>query len=173
MSLRPNWCLLYTQAVCKQSDLTERTVQRWFRRRRNQDRPTTMTKFTETTWAHRHTAYIALWLESLCCLVWCDWLGCPVSPYIRYSVTFRFNYSFWPPQVADCMVNYGMLDFVFFFCYQFSSQFCALCAQGPTLLCIVRLHLTSRLLSVCDTVWRELSAFLNMSIDFQLLVMSI
>nr|XP_054767516.1 ceramide synthase 5-like [Lytechinus pictus] len=36
--------------LAKQLDWSVRTVERWFRRRRNQDRPTMLVKFTETSW---------------------------------------------------------------------------------------------------------------------------
>ncbi|KAF6024670.1 hypothetical protein EB796_017032 [Bugula neritina] len=53
------------QAV-KQTDLTEKQVQRWLRRRRNQSRPTDMTKFTETAW--RCFFYVAIFIYGLCTL---------------------------------------------------------------------------------------------------------
>ncbi|XP_078571695.1 ceramide synthase 6-like isoform X1 [Branchiostoma floridae x Branchiostoma japonicum] len=43
------------QGLAKQLDWSERQVQRWFRRRRNQDRPTLLQKFKEGSW--RFTFY--------------------------------------------------------------------------------------------------------------------
>ncbi|XP_063832943.1 ceramide synthase 5-like [Ostrinia nubilalis] len=36
--------------LAKQTDLSERQVERWFRRRRNQDKPSTLVKFCENSW---------------------------------------------------------------------------------------------------------------------------
>eukprot|EP00057_Strongylocentrotus_purpuratus_P018132 XP_011672606.1 PREDICTED: ceramide synthase 5 [Strongylocentrotus purpuratus] len=45
------------EGLAKQLDWSVRTIERWFRRRRNQDRPSMLVKFTETSW--RSVFYIA------------------------------------------------------------------------------------------------------------------
>lgn len=42
-------------SLCKQTGYSERQVQRWFRRRRNQDRPSLLKKFREARYTHTHT----------------------------------------------------------------------------------------------------------------------
>lgn len=39
----------YVQALEKQTDMTERQIQRWFRMKRNQERPSQMKRFTEAS----------------------------------------------------------------------------------------------------------------------------
>uniref|UniRef100_A0A4W5Q1D1 Homeobox domain-containing protein n=1 Tax=Hucho hucho TaxID=62062 RepID=A0A4W5Q1D1_9TELE len=41
-------------SLCKQTGCSGRQVQRWFRRRRNQDRPSLLKKFKEARYTHRH-----------------------------------------------------------------------------------------------------------------------
>ncbi|WAQ94455.1 CERS5-like protein [Mya arenaria] len=47
----------------KRTDMEVRQVERWFRLRRNQDRPSPMKKFTETGW--RFTYYFGIWIYGL------------------------------------------------------------------------------------------------------------
>ncbi|XP_067931958.1 ceramide synthase 5-like [Watersipora subatra] len=52
------------EALTKQTDLSDKQIQRWLRRRRNQDRSTRLTKFTETAW--RCFYYLAIFIYGLC-----------------------------------------------------------------------------------------------------------
>lgn len=45
------------EKLCKQTGWTERQVQRWFRRRRNQDRPNLLKKFCEARYKHTSTLF--------------------------------------------------------------------------------------------------------------------
>ncbi|XP_052791406.1 ceramide synthase 5-like isoform X2 [Mya arenaria] len=51
------------QIYAKRTDMEVRQVERWFRLRRNQDRPSPMKKFTETGW--RFTYYFGIWIYGL------------------------------------------------------------------------------------------------------------
>nr|CAB3230110.1 LAG1-like1 [Phallusia mammillata] len=48
------------QGLCKQLDWSERQVQRWFRRKRDIDRPSKLVKFSETVW--RFIFYVGVFL---------------------------------------------------------------------------------------------------------------
>ncbi|XP_045170120.2 ceramide synthase 6-like isoform X2 [Mercenaria mercenaria] len=60
------------QSYAKRTDMEERQVERWFRLRRNQDRPTIMKKFTETGW--RFTYYFGIFIYGLTVLWDKPWL---------------------------------------------------------------------------------------------------
>ncbi|XP_030640575.1 ceramide synthase 2 [Chanos chanos] len=60
------------ERLSKQSGCTERQVQRWFRRRRNQDRPNLLKKFREASW--RFTFYLLAFIAGLAALVDKPWL---------------------------------------------------------------------------------------------------
>uniref|UniRef100_A0A3B3ZXF9 Uncharacterized protein n=1 Tax=Periophthalmus magnuspinnatus TaxID=409849 RepID=A0A3B3ZXF9_9GOBI len=54
-------------SLCKQTGHSERQVQRWFRRRRNQDRPSLLKKFREASW--RFTFYLLAFIAGLASLI--------------------------------------------------------------------------------------------------------
>ncbi|XP_067931681.1 ceramide synthase 5-like [Watersipora subatra] len=57
------------------TDLSNRSIQRWLRKRRNQDRPSTMDKFTETAW--RGTYYLSILIYGVVVLWDKPWLSNP------------------------------------------------------------------------------------------------
>ncbi|XP_028837548.1 ceramide synthase 2-like isoform X2 [Denticeps clupeoides] len=59
-------------SLCKSVGYTERQVQRWFRRRRNQDRPNLLKKFREASW--RFTCYLFAFIAGLAALIDKPWL---------------------------------------------------------------------------------------------------
>ncbi|XP_062321941.1 ceramide synthase 2 [Osmerus eperlanus] len=59
-------------SLSKQTGSSERQVQRWFRRRRNQDRPCLLKKFREASW--RFTFYLLAFIAGLAVLVDKPWL---------------------------------------------------------------------------------------------------
>uniref|UniRef100_A0A8C4Z7H0 Ceramide synthase 2b n=1 Tax=Gadus morhua TaxID=8049 RepID=A0A8C4Z7H0_GADMO len=89
------------ERLCKQTDLSERQVQRWFRRRRNQDRPSLIKKFKEASW--RFTFYLLAFFAGLATLIDKPWFydlkemweGFPVlsllpSQYWYYMIELGF-----------------------------------------------------------------------------------
>ncbi|XP_076136185.1 ceramide synthase 2-like [Alosa pseudoharengus] len=92
------------ESLCKQTGYTQQQVQRWFRRRRNQDRPNLLKKFQEASW--RFTFYLLLFVGGLAALIDKPWLynledmwkGFPVltllpSQYWYYMVELSFYAS--------------------------------------------------------------------------------
>ncbi|KAL0985214.1 hypothetical protein UPYG_G00154170 [Umbra pygmaea] len=88
-------------SLCKQTGFSERQVQRWFRRRRNQDRPSLLKKFREASW--RFTFYLLAFIAGLAALIDKPWLydfrvmwdGFPVltllpSQYWYYMIELGF-----------------------------------------------------------------------------------
>ncbi|KAA8591662.1 hypothetical protein FQN60_017036, partial [Etheostoma spectabile] len=88
-------------SLCKQTGYSERQVQRWFRRRRNQDRPSLLKKFQEASW--RFTFYLLAFIAGLAALIDKPWLydlkemwqGFPVltllpSQYWYYMIELGF-----------------------------------------------------------------------------------
>uniref|UniRef100_A0AAY4DLR0 Ceramide synthase 2a n=1 Tax=Denticeps clupeoides TaxID=299321 RepID=A0AAY4DLR0_9TELE len=61
-----------TSLLSKQTGYTERQVQRWFRRRRNQERPNQLKKFREASW--RFTFYLFAFIAGLAALIDKPWL---------------------------------------------------------------------------------------------------
>ncbi|KAM6959143.1 ceramide synthase 2a [Aplochiton taeniatus] len=59
------------ESLCKETGWSLRQVQRWFRRRRNQDRPSLLKKFCEASW--RFTFYLLAFLAGLAALVDKPW----------------------------------------------------------------------------------------------------
>lgn len=93
-----------TEGLSKQTGLSVRQVQRWFRRRRNQDRPSQLTKFREASW--RFTFYLLAFFAGLAVLVdkpWFYemtemWRGFPKMPllpsqYWYYMIELGFYIS--------------------------------------------------------------------------------
>lgn len=60
------------EVLAKQTDMETRQIERWFRLRRNQDRPTLMKKFTETGW--RFTFYFGIFVYGITSLWDKEWL---------------------------------------------------------------------------------------------------
>lgn len=60
------------ETLCKQTGCSERQIQRWFRRRRNQDRPNMLKKFREASW--RFTFYLLAFVAGLAALIDKPWL---------------------------------------------------------------------------------------------------
>lgn len=59
------------EALCKKCGCTARQVERWFRRRRNQDRPSLLKKFREASW--RFTFYIIAFIAGMSVVVDKPW----------------------------------------------------------------------------------------------------
>ncbi|XP_041859257.1 ceramide synthase 5-like [Melanotaenia boesemani] len=74
------------EGLSKQLDWDERKIQRWFRVRRNQDRPSVQTKFCESMW--RFTFYLVIFVYAISHL----W----VSPWMWDTRQCWYNYPFQP-----------------------------------------------------------------------------
>lgn len=98
--------------LAKQTDQEIRQIERWFRIRRNQDRPTIMKKFTETGW--RFSFYLGIFLYGLTVLwdkkwLWDSrycWIGYPqhnIEPSIfwYYMIELGFYWSLMFSQFLD------------------------------------------------------------------------
>uniref|UniRef100_A0A3B4F446 Ceramide synthase 2-like n=1 Tax=Pundamilia nyererei TaxID=303518 RepID=A0A3B4F446_9CICH len=68
-------------SLCKKTGYSERQVQRWFRRRRNQDRPSLLKKFREASW--RFTFYLLAFIAGLAALI--DVMIC-TNCYIDFKI---------------------------------------------------------------------------------------
>ncbi|KAI1901531.1 hypothetical protein AGOR_G00035380 [Albula goreensis] len=92
------------ESLSKQTGCSVRQVQRWFRRRRNQDRPSLLKKFREASW--RFTFYLLAFFAGLAALIDKPWLydlkemwsGFPVltllpSQYWYYMIELGFYIS--------------------------------------------------------------------------------
>ncbi|XP_030631081.1 ceramide synthase 2 [Chanos chanos] len=90
--------------LMKQSDLTQRQVEIWFRYRRNQDRPSNTKKFCEASW--RFFFYLISFTAGLACLIRTPWFwdqtecwkGYPQQPvetahYWYYMIELGFYWS--------------------------------------------------------------------------------
>ncbi|XP_055067818.1 ceramide synthase 2 [Misgurnus anguillicaudatus] len=60
------------EELCKQTGWSERQIQRWFRRRRNQDRPNVLKKFREACW--RFAFYLLAFIGGIYALIDKPWL---------------------------------------------------------------------------------------------------
>ncbi|MBN3277496.1 CERS2 synthase, partial [Polyodon spathula] len=91
-------------ALCKKAGCSLQQVERWFRRRRNQDRPSLLKKFREASW--RFTFYLLAFFAGLAALIdkpWFYnlkdmWKGFPVlvllpSQYWYYMIELGFYWS--------------------------------------------------------------------------------
>ncbi|KAM4630879.1 ceramide synthase 2a [Polymixia lowei] len=92
------------ESLSKQTGCSVRQVQRWFRRRRNQDRPSKVKKFREASW--RFTFYLLAFFAGLAALVdkpwfydmkevWNDFPKMPLHPsqYWYYMIELGFYMS--------------------------------------------------------------------------------
>ncbi|MCJ8728473.1 hypothetical protein PDJAM_G00004840 [Pangasius djambal] len=90
--------------LCRQSGCSEKQLQRWFRRRRNQDRPILIKKFREASW--RFVIYLFAFVAGLVALIDKPWLydleemwkGFPTltvlpSQYWYYMLELGFYFS--------------------------------------------------------------------------------
>lgn len=90
--------------LAKKSNLTELQVERWFRRRRNQDRPSVLKKFQESCW--RFVFYLCALIGGVAVLydkpwfyeIWLVWENYPkqsylVSQYWYYVLELSFYWS--------------------------------------------------------------------------------
>ncbi|NWW69167.1 CERS2 synthase, partial [Ifrita kowaldi] len=92
------------EMLSKKSGCTVRQVERWFRRRRNQDRPSLLKKFREASW--RFTFYLIAFIAGMAVIVdkpWFYdlrevWKGYPIqsmlpSQYWYYMIELSFYWS--------------------------------------------------------------------------------
>ncbi|KAF1442262.1 Ceramide synthase 2, partial [Spheniscus mendiculus] len=92
------------EMLSKKSGCTVRQVERWFRRRRNQDRPSLLKKFREASW--RFTFYLIAFIAGMAVIVdkpWFYdlrevWKGYPIqsmlpSQYWYYTIELSFYWS--------------------------------------------------------------------------------
>ncbi|XP_078283290.1 ceramide synthase 2-like [Rhinoraja longicauda] len=102
ISKHPNKSQL--DGLCKKCSCSVRETQRWFRRRRNQDRPSLMKKFREACW--RFTFYLLAFIGGIAVLIdkpwfydtWEVWVGYPKqsllpSQYWYYIIELSFYWS--------------------------------------------------------------------------------
>ncbi|KAI2519003.1 CERS2 isoform 13, partial [Pan troglodytes] len=92
------------ELLSRQSGLSGRQVERWFRRRRNQDRPSLLKKFREASW--RFTFYLIAFIAGMAVIVDKPWFydmkkvweGYPIqstipSQYWYYMIELSFYWS--------------------------------------------------------------------------------
>ncbi|XP_019336037.1 ceramide synthase 6 isoform X1 [Alligator mississippiensis] len=100
------------EGLSKQLDWDVRSIQRWFRQRRNQEKPSTLTKFCESTW--RFTFYLYIFSYGVRFLKKASWLwntrqcwaGYPYQPltpdtHYYYIVELSFYWSLMFSQFID------------------------------------------------------------------------
>uniref|UniRef100_A0A667XU82 Ceramide synthase 5 n=1 Tax=Myripristis murdjan TaxID=586833 RepID=A0A667XU82_9TELE len=91
------------EGLSKQLDWDVRKIQRWFRLRRNQDRPSTLTKFCESMW--RFTFYLGIFIYAIrhLWLSLCHSIPKPLSPgqYNYYVAELAFYWSLMFSQFTD------------------------------------------------------------------------
>ncbi|XP_071585652.1 ceramide synthase 5 isoform X2 [Heliangelus exortis] len=85
------------EGLAKQLDWDVRKIQRWFRHRRNQDKPTTLTKFCESMW--RFTFYLSIFFYGIRFLWTAPW--------------------FW--DTRQCWYNYPFQDFLIMFVHHLAT----------------------------------------------------
>lgn len=76
--------------LAKQLDLTERQIERWWRLRRSQDKPSTLVKFCENTW--KCTFYVCNFSFGLYILWDKEWLWDIDQNYVGYPHQVSFDY---------------------------------------------------------------------------------
>lgn len=97
------------QGLSKQLDWDVRKVQRWFRIRRDQDRPTTETKFCESMW--RFTFYLGIFIYAVH-YMW-------DSPWVWDTRQCWYNYPFQP--LSPGQYNYYVAELSFYWSLMFSQ----------------------------------------------------
>ncbi|XP_055788136.1 ceramide synthase 5-like [Salvelinus fontinalis] len=97
------------EGLSKQLDWDVRKVQRWFRLRRNQDKPSTLTKFCESMW--RLTFYTGIFTYAIRYL----W----VSPWMWDTRQCWYNYPF--QTLSPGQYNYYVAELAFYWSLMFSQ----------------------------------------------------
>ncbi|KAG7267300.1 hypothetical protein CRUP_000298 [Coryphaenoides rupestris] len=88
--------------LSKQLDWDVRKIQRWFRLRRNQDKPSVLKKFSESMW--RFTFYLGIFIYAIRYL----W----VSPWMWNTKECWYNYPFQP--LSPGQYNYYIAELAFY-----------------------------------------------------------
>ncbi|XP_034963978.2 ceramide synthase 5 [Zootoca vivipara] len=97
------------EGLSKQLDWDVRKIQRWFRHRRNQDKPSTHVKFCESMW--RLTFYFSIFTYGLRIL----WL----SPWFWDTRQCWYNYPFQP--LSSSLYYYYIVELAFYWSLMFSQ----------------------------------------------------
>ncbi|KAM9343184.1 ceramide synthase 5-like [Pholidichthys leucotaenia] len=97
------------EGLSKQLDWDVRKIQRWFRIRRNQDRPSIEKKFCESMW--RFTFYLGIFIYGITHL----WL----SPWMWDTRQCWYNYPFQPLSLRQ--YNYYVAELAFYWSLMFSQ----------------------------------------------------
>ncbi|XP_056129181.1 ceramide synthase 5-like [Lampris incognitus] len=97
------------EGLSKQLDWDVRRIQRWFRVRRNQDKPSTLKKFCESMW--RFTFYLGIFIYAIRHL----W----VSPWMWDTKQCWYNYPFQP--LSPGQYNYYVAELAFYWSLMFSQ----------------------------------------------------
>ncbi|KAL1021559.1 hypothetical protein UPYG_G00014810 [Umbra pygmaea] len=97
------------EGLSKQLDWDIRKVQRWFRLRRNQDKPSILTKFSESLW--RLTFYTGIFIYAIRHL----W----VSPWMWDTRQCWYNYPF--QTLSHGQYNYYVAELAFYWSLMFSQ----------------------------------------------------
>ncbi|KAF7655648.1 hypothetical protein LDENG_00053040 [Lucifuga dentata] len=97
------------EGLSKQLDWDVRKIQRWFRIRRNQDRPSLQKKFCESMW--RFTFYLGIFIYSIRHL----W----VSPWMWDTRYCWYNYPFQP--LSPGQYNHYIAELAFYWSLMFSQ----------------------------------------------------
>uniref|UniRef100_UPI003AAF692E ceramide synthase 5-like isoform X2 n=1 Tax=Centroberyx gerrardi TaxID=166262 RepID=UPI003AAF692E len=95
--------------LSKQLDWDVRKIQRWFRLRRNQDRPSALKKFCESMW--RFTFYLGIFIYAIRYL----W----VSPWMWDTKQCWYNYPFQP--LSPGQYNYYVAELAFYWSLMISQ----------------------------------------------------
>uniref|UniRef100_A0A8C3I2A3 Ceramide synthase 5 n=2 Tax=Chrysemys picta bellii TaxID=8478 RepID=A0A8C3I2A3_CHRPI len=97
------------EGLSKQLDWDIRKIQRWFRHRRNQDKPTILTKFCESMW--RFTFYLSIFSYGLK-FIWS-------SPWFWDTRQCWYNYPFQP--LTSSLYYYYIMELAFYWSLMFSQ----------------------------------------------------
>uniref|UniRef100_A0A452H334 Uncharacterized protein n=1 Tax=Gopherus agassizii TaxID=38772 RepID=A0A452H334_9SAUR len=97
------------EGLSKQLDWDVRKIQRWFRHRRNQDKPTILTKFCESMW--RFTFYLSIFSYGLK-FIWS-------SPWFWDTRQCWYNYPFQP--LTSSLYYYYIMELAFYWSLMFSQ----------------------------------------------------
>ncbi|XP_034028564.1 ceramide synthase 5-like [Thalassophryne amazonica] len=97
------------EKLSKQMDWDIMKIQRWFRKRRNQDKPSTEKKFCESMW--RFTFYLLIFIFSLSHLL--------VSPWMWDLKQCWFNYPFQP--LTSGQFYHYIVELAFYWSLMFSQ----------------------------------------------------